>query len=441
MQEKVLATIQKFQLLHPGQRVVVALSGGADSMALLHILLSLREEYDLCLSAAHVNHRLRGEESDRDEVFVREECRRLGIPMEVLTADLPALSAEKKLGIEECARMVRYDFLERLTASGGVAATAHHLNDQLETVLFHLARGTGLAGLCGIPPKRGNIIRPLLGCTRQEIEEYCTGNGISYVVDSSNLSDDYTRNYIRHHIVPQFEALNPAFPTVVGRMTENLSQIQRYLAEQLEPLRDVADRETLLAMPDLLRRLHLRRMVEEGFQRIPEQKHIDGMEETLKTGKQTQICGGIFVSLWGNLLHLSRQLPCPPPSWEGELTDTFQAFPPAEIRGFAQSVSLEGDGKVHKNLSIDLLDCAKIIGKVRARNRRPGDRFRPVGRGCTKNLKQLFQESAIPPLEREERIVLADDVGVIWVEGFGCAERVAPGRETPKLYQLEIRKR
>ena len=195
MKCRALETIQRHHLLAPGAAVIAAVSGGADSMALLFLLEEIREEFSLKLSAAHIHHGLRGAEADRDEALVRDTCKRLQIPLSTLHADV-ALEAERTgEGIEECGRRVRYAYLESLDEHA-LIATAHTLDDQLETFLMHFARGAGLHGLCGIPAKRGRIIRPLIDCTREEIEAYCAQRQIPYVIDSTNLSHDYVRNRV-----------------------------------------------------------------------------------------------------------------------------------------------------------------------------------------------------------------------------------------------------
>ena len=178
--------------------LTVALSGGADSVALLYAMAELKEEYSFSLSAAHLNHNLRGEESDRDEEFCKKTCEKLGIPLITESVDVKKEAEESGESIETAARRIRYDFLSRV--SSGKIATAHTADDNLETVIFNLSRGTDLAGLCGIPPVRDNIIRPLIFCTREDIENYLKEKGASYCTDSTNNEDIYKRNFIRHNI-------------------------------------------------------------------------------------------------------------------------------------------------------------------------------------------------------------------------------------------------
>ncbi|MBO5403301.1 MAG: tRNA lysidine(34) synthetase TilS, partial [Clostridia bacterium] len=206
--------------------ILVALSGGADSVCLLSALL----ECEAAVSAFHLNHGIRGEEADRDEEFCRSLCNRLGVPFSSERADIPAISAEKGIGIEEAARNVRYDKLNREATriNADYIATAHNADDNVETVIFNLVRGCSPDGLCGIPKIRGNIIRPLLDSTREEIEEYLCKKGLSFVTDSTNSDIAYTRNKIRHSVLPVLRSINPAISASVARMCESIRDDKAY---------------------------------------------------------------------------------------------------------------------------------------------------------------------------------------------------------------------
>ena len=215
-------TIRRYDMLRPGEAVLAALSGGADSVSLLLVLQSLGYE----VRAFHLNHCLRGAESDRDEAFCRALCAKRGVPLTVVRVDIAALSQGK--AVEETARRERYAQLEK-AADGCKIATAHTADDNLETVLFHLVRGSGARGLAGIPPVRGNIIRPLLNAERREIEAFLRENGQDYVTDSSNLSDDYTRNRLRHSVLPVLREINPAAAQSALRLGQQLRQDEQTL--------------------------------------------------------------------------------------------------------------------------------------------------------------------------------------------------------------------
>lgn len=197
MLDKALSAVEKYNMLSPGAAVIAAVSGGADSMAMLLFLMKISERYSLSLTVAHVNHGLRGEEARRDEEYVRSFCEKNSLRFEVLHADVAALAKQSGETCEECGRRVRYEFFESIDKNAKIA-TAHTASDNAETMLFNLARGSSLKGLCGIPPVRGNIIRPLIFCTREDIEVFCRENSLDFVTDSTNLTLDYSRNKIRH---------------------------------------------------------------------------------------------------------------------------------------------------------------------------------------------------------------------------------------------------
>ncbi len=242
MKDKVKNAVLKFDMIKERPcKITVALSGGADSVALLYSLWFLKDELQIELSACHVNHNLRGDESDGDEMFVRRMCRLLDIPLYV--KNIKVLDyVSKHESVELVARKIRYDFFSELGADR-LIATAHTASDNCETVLINLIRGTALSGMCGIPPKRDNIIRPLIDCTREDIEEFCKEHSLPYVTDSTNLSTDYTRNKLRINIIPELKKINPSLIASIGRMSQSVALDDRYLD-------DIAKKEHINAKKD-----------------------------------------------------------------------------------------------------------------------------------------------------------------------------------------------
>jgi tRNA(Ile)-lysidine synthase len=232
--KKISNNIKTSGLLEKGDRVLVALSGGADSVFLLRVLLELKWALDIEVCAAHLNHGIRGEEADRDESFSRALCERLSVPFVSEKISIPDEMKKTGDGCEECARRVRYTFLQSAAKSFDCSkiATAHHADDNIETVLLHMIRGSALGGLTGIRPILGNIIRPLLCVSRAEILDSLKEIGQDFVTDSTNASDDMTRNFIRHNILPNIYALNPKADTTFLKMCKALKEDSEYLEAQ-----------------------------------------------------------------------------------------------------------------------------------------------------------------------------------------------------------------
>lgn len=438
---KIKSVIEKSSMLKKGDKVIVALSGGADSMALAFFLNSVKNEYGFSLSAAHVNHGIRGESADRDENFVKGFCEKNGIEFHVMHADVPKIASETGETEEECGRRIRYEFFSSIDETAKIA-TAHNLNDNAETLIFRMARGTGLKGLCAIPPVRGKIIRPLIKCSRAEIEKYCEENKIAYVTDETNLSDEYTRNYIRHEIIPLFEKLNPAFLLSADRLISSLRCDEELLSSQAAELvsesRNEAGycAEALKNAPESLLMRAVSYVIEEETGLKPEQRHIGAVAEIIKNGGSAEICGGnrfrvrkgVLEKFSSNAENNDYSLVL------SEGINSFSSYT-AKVSVIYKN-DLSDTQKIHKRRLDIFIDCDKIIGKLIIRNKRDGDTFSPKGFKGTKKLKKLFQEKGVPPEKRGTYPVLCDDTGIIAVPGFGVSERVSVDSRSLKIYRV-----
>lgn len=429
--------------------IVVGFSGGADSTALCHWLLGKVDPQRLVL--AHVNHQLRGEESQRDEEACRAFAQGHALRLEVLREDVAALARQEGLGLEECGRNVRYRFFESLTpGKEDRILTAHNANDNLETILLHLCRGTSLPGLLGIPYSRGKVLRPLLKVPREEIEAYCRREGLSYVTDSSNLSQEYTRNRLRHQVLPVLEELNPQVLEAVSRMVGTLSQDESFLEEQAFSLLREArvpwglDAVLLGVSHRAVQTRALRLFCRE--QGVPplEKQHVDALCCCLAQGGETGLPGGFLAQCSQGVFSLKKR---------GEA---------GEAEGFSQEVALgktdlpcgktlflqvkplsrgENSPKIHNLLFKNALDYDIITGNLRARSRREGDRFSPAGRRLSKSMKQLFQEQKVPVFQRG-RVVLLEAAGqLVFCEGVGPAEGFQVTERTKRALLVDIRER
>ena len=421
MRAKVLDWCRREGLLEPDGLVVCAVSGGADSVAMLHCLLSLRDSLGIRVTAAHFNHCLRGADSEEDEAFVRRLCASWEIPLAVGRGDVAARAGEAGESIEEAARRMRYDFL---LAQPGLVAVAHNADDQVETVLLNLIRGTGLRGLAAMAPRQGRIIRPLLSVTRQEIEAYLAEQNLPHREDGSNGQDDALRNRLRHHVTPLLRQENPNLASTVGRMTALLRQDEDYLREQTRILLEQAagpdgyDCRVLREASPVLRRRAIREILEIPK---PSMAHVEAVERLL-----WDLSGTAAVTLPGNLearrtygvLRLERnELPrrfAPVLLRPGETA----SLPEAEL-----TVSVEGPVFLEKtvdSMSTFALKCDMINPNpiICVRPREPGDRLRLPG-GC-KSVKRLMIDRKIPAARREITPVITDGTAILGVYGLGA---------------------
>lgn len=417
---------RRHDLLPEGCRVLCAVSGGADSVALLHFLA---HEPEVSVCCAHFNHRLRGEESERDEQFVRALCQNWGIPFFSESADVAATAKAQGRGLEDMARQLRYDFLQRCAAQQGCEriATAHHADDNAETLLLNLARGAGLKGLCGIPPKRGNIVRPLLQTDRESILAYLAAHELAYVTDSSNASDDFARNRIRHHVLPVLREHNPAFAAAVSRSTELLREDEAYLSGEAERFierhRDEKNSlpvAELMALPGPIYSRVLRQMCTPAL----EQQHVQAITMLCynRAIRASADVPGLRVSKEFERLYFGAEDAPTLPEREVKPGET---TPLPEIEAEVRCRRVEKSAEIHKSFNTFALKRERIVGVMTVGSRRDGAKVELAGRNCRKSLKKLFMEAGLPLNVRRSTPVFYDEEGVIAVSGFGVAERCA----------------
>lgn len=431
MEALVLDAIERYSLLEGSHNITVALSGGADSVALLNVLYSLKDKLGINLSAAHFNHMIRGEEADRDEEFARKCCERLGIPFYCERGDVPKYAAEKRIGTEEAARELRYDFLRRVNT--GATATAHTASDNLETVIFKLARGASLKGMCGIPVKRDIFIRPLIFCTRSDIERYCDENGLEYVTDSTNLSDDYTRNRIRHKIIPVLKEINPSAERAAARLTAGLSEDERFLSELANGYLSENTENGRLSvdlLPDAaVAKRAIKLFAEKQVGTTLDNHHISELYRISQGGGRTGLPMNMTAVSDKGILCIEKN---------GENLRPEYSY---TVQTECRFNDLFTKGKKINNLLLkNSLACDNIIGQSVIRTRLPGDSIRLAGKGCTKSLKKLFNELKLPSAERDSIPLIADDMGVIWIYGIGVSERCAVTEKTERVMLIHTEK-
>lgn len=443
MIDKVEATIKKYNLLEEGDSVTVGLSGGADSVSLLKVLYSLRDKLSLNISAVHVNHMIRGEEADRDEKFVIDFCKGLDIPLTVFHKNIPLEASKSGESEEECGRRIRYECFNSVVC-GGKIATAHTLSDSIETMIFNMLRGSSASGLTGIPVRRDNIIRPLIDCTREEIEAFCVKNNLDYVTDSTNLQTEYTRNYIRREILPLFSKVNPSYMASLSRLREFISDDNACLNNEARKLLSRAKTEKGLNVNilcdeniSLVRRV-LVLYIKESFDISPESRHIKLITENMLKDYTLQLSENICVEIKNGFIFTrlikqkksARAYCIPLEIGENEFCDNVVV---------ANTLSRKDFFNNYYKMLENAIDCDKIKGTVLLRSRREGDKIFLRKRKVTKSLHKLFIEMKIPSEKRDCVPVLCDEEKILWVGGVGVNGECCVNEETDKILLLKLK--
>jgi len=447
MLKTVASTIQQYNMLSPGDGVVVGLSGGADSVTLLSALHSLKEKLQLTIHAAHINHNLRGRASRKDERLARLLCEKLWVPFFVFQANVWEYARENKIGTEEAGRKLRYQYLHQCMAECNAhkIAVGHNQDDNAETILLNLFRGTGLKGLCGIPPVNGQIIRPLLEVSRKDIDAYVKENGLPFAKDKTNFSSNYSRNYIRNQITPKIrkhfgdktsttmaknamllradeEALSTITDWEVKRMMAyNFAEKKRMPSYVLESEVSLSINE-LLAQPLAIVRRIIRKTInnlrgEFGLEDI-QSTHIEAIIDLAhgKSGREVSLPGFKARREYENLvLHKSQENTHPGYCYTLS-TDSPVHIPPLTITltlGPLGSKNIEKDSASTLSHCTQAFNYDKVRGPLEIRNRRPGDKI-TLSSG-TKKLQDYFTDTKTPRNQRDTTPLLADGSNILWI--------------------------
>lgn len=443
MEQTLLAYCRRQGLFRLGDRVIVACSGGADSMALLCFLLRCKAELGITVMAAHVDHGIRGEAAHADARFVAEFCRTHHVPFFLYDAAASGVQIPPNPS-ENWARSLRYTWFDALAAQQHACiATAHTLSDQAETVLFRMARGTGLHGMAGIPAVRGVYRRPFLCLTRSDTTAYCAALGQHYVQDESNFSDAYARNRIRHYAVPALQTINPAAERAVGRLCNQLQELNIWLENLAEkllaqaacgggysiPILAAADAPVLAAA---LRMLAARA-------RDPEEKYVQALAAIVRQGSgAVQLTPDACWTAANGILYCRSVLKMQPeaiPAPHQLLKTGVYCLPGGyelEIQQLNYEVFLKNPSFLKKDYTY-CADYAKINKNIFVRTRQPGDTFRPAGRHVGKTLKKYLNEAKVPVAERTLMPLLACGSQVLWLWGAGFADGLSPDDGTKQI--------
>ena len=418
MNKTFIQTIEKYKLLQNGDKVIVALSGGADSVTLLDMLNSVKEIYNLTIYASHINHGLRGEEADRDENFCKILCKIYNTELFVKKADIKILAKEQKISEELCGRNVRYSYFEELSQNlSAKIATAHTASDNIETLLFNITRGSSVTGAGAITPKRGNIIRPLIMLTREDIEQYCEQNNLEYVTDSTNLTDDYTRNKIRHQVIPVLKQINPQLELSAFHFSESARETAEYINIQTDKAIENAKCEygynckSLLNNSNAILKNTVSLICKKHSGITPEYKHIELILEVLHNNGAVSIGNGYNAVSKQGILRIIGNV-------ENENCNP---------------ILLKGD-TTFNNYTIKI-DNSLSENKITLRTRNNTDKFTYFKRNITKPLRKVMNEMKIPSELRDNLILIAEDETVLWCELIGYSKQ---GEHYKKSNQLLI---
>lgn len=442
MINKVRETIKKYSMINSGDTVTVGLSGGADSVCLLHILLELQDEFGFTVKAAHINHGIRGAEADSDEAFVRRLCEENGVELAVFHKDIPREAEKSGESEEECGRRIRYECFSSL---GGKIATAHSLTDSVETTVFNLVRGSSLKGVCGIPAVRGDIIRPLIECDSEEIRDYCREKGYGFVTDSTNLETEYTRNFIRQEILPRFERINSGYARALSRFqmtarrdSELLDRLAREFADE-----NLSDRglpcDKLMEADIAVRTRAIAGYIKSVSGADPEFRHIEFISENLGKDFALQLNKEYTAGVRNGYFSVFRNEEKSDEKFCFELKLGKNETPMGNIE---ISVSDRNEIKFNKKDTDSVFVCNIDYDKIDRntaviRSRDDGDKITLAKRGVTKSLKKLYNELKIPTSIRSGVPVIADGEKVIWVFGAGYNKKCEITETTTKIMTIK----
>lgn len=475
MQKKVKAFIRENNMIDPKDRVIVAVSGGADSICLLHLLDEMKEELQTELHVVHVHHGLRGEEADRDADFVEKEAKRRKLPCKVIRRNVAEYAKIKGLSFEEAGRIVRYQILEEEAQQWGGAkiAVAHHQEDQVETILHNLFRGSGLKGLCGMAAVRGAVIRPLLCVERKEILDYLKSQSLDYCEDSTNVSEDYTRNRLRHRLIPEIcSDINAGAVWHIVNAGRMLSQADQYLENQAEEIwkmygNDVRGEkkedgvreygipaQVLKSQPEILRGYIARKMISLCTDSVKDItfKHVEtvwGLADK-ETGKRVNLPYGMEARAEYGMVWIARKSnrlnPAELPEKKADAKEKDEnkeeiwVEKSEEIRVKTLKLShflYKKHQEIPENWYTKWFDYDTIKNTLSVRTRQTGD-YITLKDGKRKTVKAYMIDEKIPRQKRDKILLLAEGHHILWIVGYRISEYYKITEHTRQILQVQV---
>ena len=449
MLNKIKEFVQRNSLFEGCGHIVLGLSGGADSVCLLYILNALSEEYGYEITAIHVHHGIRGSEADRDAEFCRKLCEKMNIRYEIRYVNIPEVVEATGESTEEAGRRIRYEIFEEEAAKLEKCkiAVAHHANDRVETILFNLIRGTGLKGLHGIRASRDNIIRPLLGCTRDEIEKYLSEIRAPFCIDSTNLCNDYTRNKLRNNIIPAMEEINCAAVKNISALSDRAEELEDFVNSVVE----MKYQECVVAEPDgiLLSKIEkehpfiakniIMRAIEAVAGRLKDitDAHINAVYELLgkNAGSYIDVKYGVIAKREVDGIFVFKKAEKNFEQKEVKISSLI----PLENGKFIKisEILSKNDVKISNQLYTKYFDYDKINFNLQIRTRKDGDYLVVDREGHKKTINRYFIDEKIPGRIRDELLLLADGSHIIWVIGYRISEAYKITKDTVNVLCVE----
>jgi tRNA(Ile)-lysidine synthase len=469
LQQKVLAYMREKGLVSKGEKLLVAVSGGQDSVCLLHILAGLKQELGIDLHIAHLNHRLRGRDAEADAEYVAGLAKRLDIPATIDSRDVKLYQKQHRLSLEEAAREVRYDFLSAVAKKAGAhkVAVGHTSDDHIETLLMHLVRGSGINGLRGLIPATklktsgGSlaVIRPLLCLSRRDTVAYCRARRLKPRLDASNLSVEPLRNKVRHHLVPELKKYNPQISQVLVRLSRTATDDLAFIDAEARRIMDTVckvekdsvaiEKKSFLALPPAIQRRLLRLSVESllGSLKDIEAGHIEDIMESLEkpAGRVLELPPGLcFTIEYDRYVLAPESLSlCPFPAMAGETELKIPGrtvLPGWEVNAaIIKPDQFKTKGSEVNDYSA-CFDFGEVSKKITVRRRLPGDRFQPLGMARPKKLNIFMIDARIPRKWRDCVPIVCCGGTILWVVGYRIDERYKVRPDTKKVLRLEFKR-
>ncbi len=447
-EQKILRFIKENELCFPGEKVLVALSGGPDSVFLLHFLNKFKNKFKIEIGVVHINHRLRGNDSERDELFCKAICDELSVPFYILRKDIKSYSKKNKISLEVAGRKIRYEFFEKISSENKYdkIVTAHNADDNAETVLLNLIKGTGIKGIAGIPVKRNNIVRPILSLTKKEILDYLNENQFEYRVDESNLSNDFERNFLRNEVIPLIQKnINPAFSNSALNTSLNLQRLNLGLASIVSGLKStvkVKFNRSVIIPVDFIKSENkfiisytIKELIDENFSVKLEFNDLKKIFMLVKkqSGKSEELSENLIALKERNEIRIVKKSAL-------KNSNEKKISTGSEIKIARKTFSIfevtRSEVKIGKSKNIEYISADGLSSDFIVRTWTEGDKFFPIGMQGSKKISDYLNDIKINSFEKNEQHVLENNGSIVWVIGKRLDDRFKLTPNTKKVLKL-----